>query len=103
MKLSNINVSMTTNVLEKVSVSAGMTLDPYAVDYRGRRYNQFNVVQTGRLARLTNANVLTKFQSVRRGVPAKAMTEPAAVSTGAAEETEVVLLQECLTAAVEEA
>ena len=61
MKLSNINVNLTTNVLEKVSVSAGMTLDPYAVDYRGRRYNQFNVVTTGRLARLTNANVSLSF------------------------------------------
>ena len=61
MKLSNISVNMTTNVLEKVSVSAGMTLDPYAVDYRGQRYNQFNVIATGRLARLTNANVSLSF------------------------------------------
>ena len=61
MKLSNIAINLTTNVLEKVSVSAGMTLDPYAVDYRGRRYNQFNVVTTGRLVRLTNANVSLGF------------------------------------------
>jgi hypothetical protein len=61
MKLSNININMTTNVLEKVSVSAGMTLDPYAVNYRGQRYNQFNVIATGRLARLTNANVSLSF------------------------------------------
>ena len=61
MKLSNLNVNLTTNVLEKVSISAGMTLDPYAVDYRGRRYNQYNVVTTGRLVRLTNANVSLGF------------------------------------------
>ncbi len=63
MKLSNINVSMTTNVLEKISVSAGMTLDPYAVDYQGRRYNRYNVtaVPGFRLARLTNANVSLGF------------------------------------------
>ena len=61
MKLSNINVNLTTNVLEKVSISAGMTLDPYAVDYRGQRYNRFNVQQTGRLVRLTNANVSLGF------------------------------------------
>ncbi len=62
MKLSNINVNMTTNVLEKVSISAGMTLDPYAVDGRGRRYDRFNVtVMPGRLVRLTNANVSLGF------------------------------------------
>ena len=61
MNLSNINVNLTTNVLEKVSISAGMTLDPYAVDYRGQRYNRFNVLQTGRLFRLTNANVSVGF------------------------------------------
>lgn len=61
MKLSNIGVNMTTNVLEKVSISAGMTLDPYAVDYKGTRYNEFNVVKTGRLVRLTNANVSLGF------------------------------------------
>lgn len=62
MKLSNINVNMTTNVLEKVSVSAGMTLDPYAVDYQGRRYNRFNITAVpGRLVRLTNANVSLGF------------------------------------------
>ena len=62
MKLSNINVSMTTNVLEKVSISAGMTLDPYAVDGRGRRYDRLNVtVMPGRLVRLTNANVSLGF------------------------------------------
>lgn len=61
MKLSTIGVNMTTNVLEKVSISAGMTLDPYAVDYKGTRYNEFNVVKTGRLVRLTNANVSLGF------------------------------------------
>ena len=63
MKLSNINVNMTTNVLEKVSISAGMTLDPYAVNERGQRYNRYNVtaVPGFRLARLTNANVSVGF------------------------------------------
>lgn len=61
MKLSTIGVNMTTNVLEKVSISAGMTLDPYAVDYKGTRYNEFNVVKTGRLVRLTNANISLGF------------------------------------------
>ena len=63
MKLSNINVNMTTNVLEKVSISAGMTLDPYAVNGQGQRYNRYNVtaVPGFRLVRLTNANVSLGF------------------------------------------
>lgn len=62
MKLSNISVSMNTNVLEKVSVSAGMTLNPYAVNEQGKTYNRFNVaVQPGHLVRLTNANVSLGF------------------------------------------
>ena len=63
MKLSNINVNMTTNVLEKVSISVGMTLDPYAVDGQGQRYNRYNVtaVPGFRLVRLTNANVSLGF------------------------------------------
>lgn len=62
MKLSNIAVNMNTNVLEKVSISAGMTLNPYAVDGQGKTYNRYNItVQPGRLVRLTNANVSLGF------------------------------------------
>lgn len=63
MKLSNFNISMNTNVLEKIGISANMVLNPYAVDYRGRPYNTFNVVQEGRfrLFRLTNASVSANF------------------------------------------
>ncbi len=62
MKLSNIAVNMNTNVLEKVSISAGMTLNPYAVDAQGKTYNRFNIsVQPGHLVRLTNANVSLGF------------------------------------------
>lgn len=56
MKLSNISVSASTTVFGKLGINGNMNLDPYAVDGQGRRINKFNVIQTGHLARLTNAS-----------------------------------------------
>lgn len=63
MKLSNIRIDMNTNILEKVGISANMTLDPYAIDERGRRHNVYNITQEGgfNLFRLTNASVSANF------------------------------------------
>lgn len=61
MKLSNFNISANTNVLEKVAISGNMVLDPYAVNYRGQRINEFNVMHTGRLVRLTSASISASF------------------------------------------
>ena len=57
-KLSTINVSANTTIFQKLGVSANMTLDPYAVDERGRKYNEFNIVKEGgfKLFRMTNAS-----------------------------------------------
>lgn len=63
LKLSNISVSMSTNIFGKMSVSANMGLDPYAIDYRGNRINKLNVLSEGgfKLFRLTNASVSTSY------------------------------------------
>ena len=63
MKLSNIRIDMNTNILEKVGISANMTLDPYAIDAKGRRYNMYNIKQEGgfNLFRLTNASISANF------------------------------------------
>ncbi len=61
MNLANIVVSMNTNVLEKVSISGSLSLDPYGIDAKGQRISQFNVHQTGHLFRLTSANVSIGF------------------------------------------
>lgn len=57
-KLSTISVSGNTTVLGKVGISANMTLDPYAVDEKGKRINEFqaSVTQGKSLARITNAS-----------------------------------------------
>lgn len=63
MKLSNIRIDMNTNILEKVGISANMTLDPYAIDAKGRCYNVYNIKQEGgfNLFRLTNASISANF------------------------------------------
>ena len=63
MKLSNINISMSTSVFNKVGISASMVLDPYAVNERGQRYNKFNAVAEGwtKPVRLTSANASVSY------------------------------------------
>ncbi len=61
MNLSNIAISMNTNVLQKVNISGSISLDPYGIDYKGNRINQFNVHQTGHLFRLTSGNLSLGF------------------------------------------
>lgn len=63
LKLSNISVTMSTNILGKMQISANIQLDPYAVDYQGRKYNKLNVVKEGwsKPFRLVNASASTSY------------------------------------------
>ncbi len=61
MKLSNIAVSGSTTIFGKLGLNGNLTLDPYAVNERGMRINKFNVLQTGKLARLTNAGASLSY------------------------------------------
>lgn len=58
LKLSTLSISANTTVFEKIGINASMTLDPYAVDERGRKYNEFQAVKTkgASWARITNAS-----------------------------------------------
>ena len=54
MKLSPLNFSGRTALFgEKINVNFNGTLDPYAIDQAGQRYNKY-VINEGKLARLTN-------------------------------------------------
>ena len=57
LKMSNIGVSASTNLFNKVNLSGNMNFDPYAIDERGRRINKYNIVATGVPLRLTNASL----------------------------------------------
>jgi lipopolysaccharide assembly outer membrane protein LptD (OstA) len=57
LKMSNIGVSASTNLFNKLNISGNLNFDPYAVDERGKKINKFNVVATGVPLRLTNASL----------------------------------------------
>ena len=57
LKMSNIGVSASTNLFNKLNLSGNLNFDPYAVNERGQRINKFNVVATGVPLRLTNASL----------------------------------------------
>lgn len=65
-KLSTFNIYARTNLFDKLNITAGGTIDPYAVNSRGRRLERF-VWQEGQfsIGRLTSANIAlsTSFQS----------------------------------------
>ena len=57
LRMSNIGVSASTNLFNKLNLSGNLNFDPYAVNERGQRINKFNVVATGVPLRLTNASL----------------------------------------------
>lgn len=69
MKLSNISASMSTTIFGSLAFNANATLDPYAIDNQGRRFNRFNVLDHGLLnfARLTNASMSLSYQFSGKG------------------------------------
>lgn len=58
MNFSNISLSARTKVFNnKVDLNFSGTIDPYAIDTLGHRYNKYH----GKLGRLTNATISTNF------------------------------------------
>lgn len=70
MRLSNIAISASTTVFGKMGISGNVTLDPYAVNERGVRYNKLNILQQGgiNLVRLTNASASISYGLTGQGV-----------------------------------
>ena len=57
MRMQNIGISASTNLLNKLNISGNLNFDPYAIDEKGKRINTFNIKKTGIPARLTNASL----------------------------------------------
>jgi hypothetical protein len=55
--MSNIGVSASTNLFNKVNLSGNLNFDPYAVNERGQKINKYNIAVTGVPLRLTNASL----------------------------------------------
>jgi len=77
-KLSTFSIYARTNLFEKLNISASGNIDPYVVDQRGHRLDQY-VWQAGKLSlgRLTNANITmsTSFQSADKKSKEKEKTK----------------------------
>ena len=67
MRMQNVGVTASTNLFNKINISANMNFDPYAIDAEGKRINKFNVVATGVPLRLTNASVSASFSLNGKG------------------------------------
>ena len=67
MRMQNVGVTASTNLFNKVNISANMNFDPYAINEEGKRINKFNVIATGVPLRLTNASVSASFSLNGKG------------------------------------
>jgi len=57
LRMQNIGISMSTNLLNKLNISGNLNFDPYAIDEKGKKINKFQITQNGIPARLTNASL----------------------------------------------
>ena len=68
LRMSNIGVTMSTSIFEKMNISANANLDPYAMDSEGRKINKFNVlVDPSHPFRLMSASVSTSYSFSGKG------------------------------------
>ncbi len=57
MKMNNVGISASTNLLNKINISGNLNFDPYTVNERGQRINKYEITQSGFPLRLTNASL----------------------------------------------
>ena len=67
LKMSNIGVSASTNLFNKVNLSGNLNFDPYAVNEQGQRINKYNVLVKGVPLRLTNASLSASISFSGKG------------------------------------
>ena len=67
LKLNTISMSMSTSLFGKVSISASANFDPYAVDAKGRKYNEWAINMKQGLARFTNASASLSYSLSGKG------------------------------------
>ena len=63
MNFENIGLTMNTTILSKINLSGNMNFDPYAINERGQRINEYSVVRNGlkQLVRLTRASASLSY------------------------------------------
>jgi hypothetical protein len=61
MNWSNISVSTSFRLTEKIHLDVRGTLDPYCINENGQRYNRMEIAENHRLGRLTSASFSTSY------------------------------------------
>lgn len=69
LKMSTVGVTMSTSIFGKLGINANATFDPYAVDERGRKINNFCIVESHfrQPLRLTNASASMSYTISGKG------------------------------------
>jgi len=67
LKMSTVSMSMSTSLFNKVSISASAGFDPYAVNYRGSKYNRYAFQEGQGLLRFTNASCSMSYSISGKG------------------------------------
>lgn len=67
LKMNTISATMSTNLFNKVNISASAAFDPYAIDGKGKQYNKFAIAAGQGLARFTNASASASYSISGKG------------------------------------
>lgn len=66
LRLSNINLTARATILDRISLNAFGTFDPYVITPEGNRINSTEWEENGRLARLSTSNFSVNFNVTQR-------------------------------------
>ncbi|WP_243739322.1 putative LPS assembly protein LptD [Flavicella sediminum] len=78
LKWSPVSLSAGTQLFKnKLSLNMGATLDPYAINANGKKYNVFNINNNGSLFRLTRANLTMSYSLSSKDLTAEGKSKPA--------------------------
>ena len=61
LRMSNVGLTISTNIFGKVGISGNLNFDPYAINEKGQKINKFNITETGVPLRLTNASMSLSY------------------------------------------
>ena len=67
LRMQNVGITASTNLLNKINISGNLNFDPYAVNEKGQKINKFNIVATGIPLRLTNASLSASYSFNGKG------------------------------------
>ena len=81
MNWSNISVSTSFRVSEKIRLDVRGTLDPYCINENGQRYNRMEIAENHRLGRLTSASFGTSYTLSSEMLRRKDSSTPASSGT----------------------